>query len=189
MMYLHLYIVFFTIGLFGFGGGYAMLPLIFQSVQEFGFMSASEFSNLVALSQVTPGPVSVNAATYVGFHYGGLAGATVATLAIATPSFLLVLTVMKFMDKYSHSQGLQNIMKGIKPATAGLILAAAIFISQTAIFNGPVDKLLTLTNPLDYLNILPLLIFLCTILLVAKFKMNPIFITILMGIAGAVLCG
>ena len=77
-MYLYLFSMFFRIGLFSFGGGLAMLPLIFQSVQDFGFMSAEEFSDLVALSQVTPGPIAVNAATYVGFNYSGVLGAGVA---------------------------------------------------------------------------------------------------------------
>ena len=80
-----LFAAFFKIGLFSFGGGMAMLPIIYQSVQQFGFMSSEEFSNLVALSQVTPGPVAVNAATYVGLMYGGLPAAIVATIGICLP--------------------------------------------------------------------------------------------------------
>ena len=94
MIYLYLFTVFFRIGIFSFGGGLAMLPLIFQSVQSFGIMSAHEFSNLVALSQVTPGPIAVNAATYVGFNYAGIPGAAVATLGVCVPSFILVLIVL-----------------------------------------------------------------------------------------------
>ena len=85
MIYLYLFTMFFRIGLFSFGGGLAMLPLIFQSVQDFGIMTSQEFSDLVALSQVTPGPVAVNAATYVGFNYSGLPGALTATLGVCLP--------------------------------------------------------------------------------------------------------
>ena len=80
MIYVTLFVMFFRIGLFSFGGGLAMLPLIFQSVKDFGMMTASEFSDLVALSQVTPGPIAVNAATYVGFNGAGIPGALAATL-------------------------------------------------------------------------------------------------------------
>ena len=86
MIYITLFVMFFRIGLFSFGGGLAMLPLIFQSVKDFGMMTASEFSDLVALSQVTPGPIAVNAATYVGFNGAGIPGALAATLGVALPS-------------------------------------------------------------------------------------------------------
>ncbi|MEG0156706.1 MAG: chromate transporter, partial [Anaerovoracaceae bacterium] len=104
MSYVYLFTIFFRIGLFGFGGGVAMLPLIFQSVQTFGIMDTEEFSNLVALSQVTPGPIAVNAATYVGQAYAGFWGAAVATISVALPSFIIILVVMKFLEKYKESK-------------------------------------------------------------------------------------
>ena len=189
MVFLNLYMMFFITGLFGFGGGYAMLPLIFQRVQEFGQMSAQEFSNLVALSQVTPGPVSVNAATYVGYNFAGLPGAAIATLGIATPSFILVLLVMSFMDKYYNRKGVQGVMNGIKPATAGLIGAAAFFIGKTVMVNSQVLPVSTIAQVFEYLNVLPFIIFICTIILIAKYKVNPIIITLIMGSIGAFLCG
>lgn len=105
MMYAYLFTIFFKIGLFGFGGGLAMLPLIFQSVQTFGIMSSQEFSNLVALSQVTPGPMAVNAATYVGFNYAGIPGAMVATLGVCLPAFILMIIVFKFIQRFNDSKG------------------------------------------------------------------------------------
>ena len=189
MVLLNLYVMFFSIGIFGFGGGYAMLPLIFQRVQEFGQMSAQEFSDLVALSQVTPGPVSVNAATYVGYNYAGMPGAVAATLGIATPSFILVIVVMSFMDKYYKSKGIQGVMNGIKPATVGLIASAAFFIGQTVMVNSQVLPVSRFAGIFDYLNVLPFIMFICTITMIAKFKINPIIITLVMGIIGAMLCG
>ena len=108
MIYASLFAMFFRIGLFSFGGGLAMLPLIFQSVQDFGMMTAAEFSDLVALSQVTPGPIAVNAATYVGFNGAGIPGALAATLGVSLPSFILILIVVKFLERFQESKGIQG---------------------------------------------------------------------------------
>jgi chromate transporter len=89
-IYLQLFLIFFRIGIFGFGGGMAMLPLMFQGVSYFGLMTKEEFADLVAISQVTPGPIAVNAATYAGFSVSGVAGAFFATLGVAIPAFILV---------------------------------------------------------------------------------------------------
>lgn len=189
MMYLYLFSMFFRIGLFSFGGGLAMLPLIFQSVQDFGFMSAEEFSDLVALSQVTPGPIAVNAATYVGFNYSGVLGAGVATLGVCLPSFVLILIVMKFMEKFKESKGLEGAFLGIRPVTVGLIGAAAIFVAETVLVDGKLFSMRLLTDPAGYINVIPCVIFAVTLVLAGKFKISPIKITILMAVVGAFLCG
>ncbi|WP_027399728.1 chromate transporter [Anaerovorax odorimutans] len=185
MAFINLFLMFFRIGIFSFGGGYAMLPLIFQSVKDFNVMTASEFSKLVALSQVTPGPVAVNAATYVGFNYAGLGGAFVSTFGVALPSFVLVILVMHFMEKFKESKGLQAVFFGIRPATVGLIASAVVFISETSLLNGPLISKNFIINIESYVNVLPCIIFICTIILVGKFKISPIKITILAGIIGA----
>ena len=100
MMLLTLFIEFFKIGLFSFGGGTAMLPLIYQAIQPFGVMSVADFSDMVALSQVTPGPVAINAATFVGLKFAGLPGTVVATIAICIPCFVIMLIVMKLLEKF-----------------------------------------------------------------------------------------
>ncbi len=181
----NLFIMFFRIGLFSFGGGYAMLPLIFQSVQEFGIMTAVEFSRLVALSQVTPGPIAVNAATYVGYQYAGVGGAAVSTIGVTLPSFILVLTVMHFMKKFEESKSLHAVLGGIRPATVGLIASAVIFLAENSIFNGPVFSVGFIENAKEYINLLPCIIFIGTILLAGKFNVGPIKLTILAGIIGA----
>lgn len=189
MIFVYLFTIFFRIGLFSFGGGLAMLPLIFQSVQDFGIMTAQEFSNLVALSQVTPGPIAVNAATYVGFTYAGLAGAAMATLGVCLPSFLLMLIVMKFMEQFKESRGLSGTFAGIRPVTVGLIGAAAIFVAETSLVNGNVFSLNWLEHPGSYINVIPCVICAVTLVLAGRFKISPIKITILMAVVGAVLCG
>ena len=185
--FLNLFLMFFRIGLFSFGGGYAMLPLIFQGVQEFGIMTASDFSRLVALSQVTPGPIAVNAATYVGYQYAGVGGAAVATIGVSLPSFLLVLIVLHFMQRFEESGSLNAVLYGIRPATVGLIASAVVFLAETSIFSGPLLSLQLIENIKEYINLLPCLIFIGTIVLAGKFKIGPIKLTILAGIVGALM--
>lgn len=173
MSIFYLFLLFFRIGLFSFGGGYVMLPLIYQGIQEFGLMSAEEFSRLVALSQVTPGPVAINAATYVGYQYAGITGAVVATIGVALPSIVLVLVVSHFIIKFKESQGLNGILAGIRPVTIGLLSSAVVFVAQVSIFTG------------TDINLLSAAICAVVILLSGIFKINPITLTILAGIAGA----
>lgn len=189
MMYLHLFLMFFRIGVFNFGGGLAMLPLIFQSVQDFGVMSAQEFSDLVALSQVTPGPIAVNAATYVGFNYAGIGGAAVATLGVALPSFVIILIVVKFLDKYQDSRTLQGVFYGIRPVTVGLIAAAVLFVSEEVLVRGHIISMQLFTEGIGYFNLPAIAMFAVTLLLVCVFKIRPIKLMVIMGIAGALLCG
>ena len=181
----NLFFMFFRIGIFSFGGGYAMLPLIFQGVQEFGIMSAAEFSRLVALSQVTPGPIAVNAATYVGYQYAGLGGSAAATIAVALPSFVLVLLVMHFMQKFEESRAMNAVLSGIRPATVGLIASAVIFLAENSIFNGSLLSAEIITNTKEYINLLPCAIFVGTMALAGKFNVGPIKLTLLAGLVGA----
>lgn len=176
---IRLFLIFFRIGLFSYGGGLAMLPLIFQSVQEFGLMGHSEFSNLVAISQVTPGPIAVNAATYVGLKYAGLGGAAAATLGVVLPSFLIMLVVMKFMDRYYNSIGVQGALCGMRPVVVGLIAAAAVFVAET-----------TFTFELKADNMIMAGMAVITLVLAGKTRISPIWLAVIMGIAGAfLLCG
>ncbi len=174
MIYLKLFLVFAKIGVFGFGGGMAMLPMIYQGAQSFGLMSADEFSNLVAISQVTPGPMAVNAATYVGFNCAGYAGAVAATFGVAVPSFILVTLACYFISKFKESKAIEGAFAGIRPVTVGLIGAAVIFMGQSAF---------------ETISLVPCLITLGTVILVGKFKVSPIAIVIAAGVIGAILCG
>lgn len=189
MIFIYLFSVFFRIGLFSFGGGLAMLPLIFQSVQDFGFMSADDFSDLVALSQITPGPIAVNAATFVGYNYAGIPGAAIATLGVSLPAFVIMLIVMKCLDKFQSSSTLQGALSGIRPVTVGLIAAASVFVAENVLVKGKLITIDLLTGFVDYINVVPCLIFVATLILAGKFKLNPIVICIIMGIIGAILCG
>lgn len=174
MIYFQLFFVFARIGLFGFGGGMAMLPMIYQGAKTFNLMSAEEFSNLVAISQVTPGPIAVNAATYVGYHCAGTAGAMAATFGVAFPSFVLVMLVCFFVTRFRNSRIVEGAFAGIRPVTVGLIAAAVVFMAQG------------LEHGIDFVSAA---LIAGTVILIGKVKVSPILIVIGAGLIGAFLCG
>lgn len=184
-LYLQLFLAFFKIGLFGFGGGYGILPLIYQSVLEFGFMDASEFSRLVALSQVTPGPIAVNAATYVGYQCAGVGGALAATFGVALPSLFLVLLVYHFLTKFKTNTTLNSVLSGIRPATVGLLASAVIYLSVGSLFPEGTTALSLLQDPLGHINWLPVVFFVIVAVLSGWVKISPIKLTLLAGLVGA----
>ncbi|MGN0866352.1 MAG: chromate transporter [Oligosphaeraceae bacterium] len=142
MSLLALYLLFAKIGVFTFGGGYAMIPF-FQDelVSRHALMTSAEFADIVALAQMTPGPVGLNAATYIGQQQAGLPGALAATLGVATPSLILGLLVAIFLRSYEKSRHWQGVLCGIRPATLGLIAASVIFFAETSLFTAPVAAL------------------------------------------------
>lgn len=142
MTLLSLYLLFVKIGFLTFGGGYAMIPL-FQDelVTHLGVMSASEFADIVALAQMTPGPVGLNAATYVGQRQAGLLGALTATLGVITPSLILGMAIAALLKTFEKNRHWQAILCGVRPATLGLIAAAVIFFADTSLFTAPLASL------------------------------------------------
>ena len=187
MILLRLFIAFFKVGLFSFGGGNAMLPLIYQRIQEFGDLDGSVFSDMVALSQVTPGPVAVNAATFVGLKAGGLPGSVAATLGVCLPCFIIMLIVIRLLDKYRNSTIVEGAFAGIRPVTIGLLLSAVMFMMDSVLVKGPVVTA-ELADP-GYYNLIPLGIFTASILLMSLVKMKPLHVMLLMGAAGAIIYG
>ncbi len=138
----YLYFLFLKIGLFTFGGGYAMIQL-FQDelVTRHKFISPEDFANMVALAQVTPGPVGLNAATYVGYRQLGFTGALAGTLGVITPSLILVTLAAVFFLTFQKNRYIQGVMTGIRPATLGLICAAVIFFAESSVFRGELSVL------------------------------------------------
>lgn len=138
MIFIELFYTFFIIGLFGFGGGYGMLSLIqTEIVRHHQWLSSAEFTNIVAISQMTPGPIGINAATYCGYTvvenagYGmGLSvlGSAVATFALVLPSFILMVLIAKMFMQYMQTQLVQDVFSGIRPAVVGLLGAATLLL-------------------------------------------------------------
>lgn len=138
MIYLQLFYLFFKIGLWGFGGGFAMYSMIqFEVVERYGWLTAGEFADIIAISQMTPGPVSINCATYVGYQAGhGVFGAVLASLALCLPSIVLMWLVLRFLFKHKENQYVKYVLALLKPAIAGLILAAGgMLISPDTFFD------------------------------------------------------
>jgi len=134
MLFLELFLTFFKIGAFTFGGGYAMLPLVQAAVIEKGWLSETQIVDFIAVSESTPGPFAINIATYVGSQMGGIFGAFCCTLGVVLPSFIIILLVAKFFEKFKNSKTVSGCMSGLKPAVIGLISSAVISIGTTVFF-------------------------------------------------------
>lgn len=173
MIYLQLFCVFFRIGLFSFGGGYAVLSLIQKDVVEkFNWVSVSEFTEIVALSQVTPGPIAINSATYIGYTVtGNIFGSMFTTLGVVMPSFLVLFALVLFLNKYKDSLIIERAFKALRPVVLGLILAAG----------------LALLKPENFIDIKSYIIFFGAVILSLKWNVEVIPLIIGSGILGIVL--
>lgn len=175
MIYLQLFWAYLKIGIFGFGGGYAMLSMIeFEVVDHYGWMSIEEFSDMVALSQMTPGPVSINIATFIGYTVGGFWGSMVATAAIVMPSLLLLVFVLRFLFKNKENYIVKTTLSSMKPVIAGLIFVAALMMMNPETF---ADFGLHGSN---------ISVIICAVSFIATYfaKINPILLIIASGLVG-----
>ncbi|MCC8132221.1 MAG: chromate transporter [Tannerellaceae bacterium] len=181
MIYLQLLWVYLKIGIFGFGGGYAMLSLIQADVVDnYKWITLQEFTDIVVISQMTPGPIGINSATYIGYtavmnagYPPGMAvlGSCMATFAVCLPSFILVLIISYFFSRFKNNKYVEAAFMGLRPATVGLIAAAALLLMNRE-------------NFIDYKSFL---IFGTAFILTWKFKIHPILMILLAGIAGLTL--
>ena len=169
MLYLQLFLTFFKIGVFGFGGGYAMISLIqAEVVANHGWISAAQFADIIAISQVTPGPIAINSATYIGYTAtGSVWGSALATLGVCTPSLIIMLIASHFYLRMKDNPYVSQVMKALRPVVIGLILAAVLL-------------LLTPDNFIDWKSYL---IF-GAVLVAAMRKVSPILLIVLAGVAG-----
>lgn len=130
---IQLFMTFFKIGAFSFGGGYAMLPLLEEEViRNHGWMTSGEFIDIFAISEMTPGPIAVNAATFLGFRVGGFLGAVVSTFAVILPSFIVISIIFASLSKFKSSKYVSWIFEGIRPIVIGLIMAAGVTVSKSS---------------------------------------------------------
>ena len=189
MIFLQLFITFFQIGLFGFGGGYGMLSLIQgEVVRHWGWMTTQEFTDIVAISQMTPGPIGINSATYCGYtavHNAGMGdtmamlGSLTATFALVLPSFILMILISKMFLKYMKHPTVQSIFAGLRPAVVGLLAAATLLLCTPENFSTPKE------NPWQFW--ISVLLFLATFIGTKVFKVNPIKMIVMAGFAGLLL--
>ena len=142
MIYIQLFYEFFKTGLFAIGGGLATLPFLYNLSDKTGWFTHTDLTNMIAVSESTPGPIGVNTATYVGFTVGGLPGAIVATLGLVAPSIIVILIIASFLKAFRDSRIVDSAFYGLRPASTGLIAAAGIPVIVTSILS--VDSLYTL---------------------------------------------
>lgn len=173
MIYLQLFWVYLKIGLFGFGGGYAILSLIqHEVVERYGWITNQEFTDIVAISQMTPGPIGINTATYIGYtSTGNVWSSVLATFAICLPSFVLVLLISFYLNKFRENRYIDAFFKALKPVTVGLIAAAALYLMTKETF-------------FDYTAYI---LFFASLALSLFTRIHPIAMVVLAGMAGIVL--
>jgi chromate transporter len=168
---IEIFLTFAKIGAFSFGGGLAMLPMIEKEiVYNHKWLTAQEFIDVVAISEMTPGPIAVNASTFVGYKVAGIPGAIAGSIGVAIVSFMLITLLAKFFMKIKDTKETQAVFKGIRPAVLGLILSAGISIGKTA-----------------FVDIKSIGVAVIVFLGIWRFKVNPILGIILAGVMGAVL--
>ena len=190
MIILKLFITFFKIGLFTFGGGYAMIPMIQEEMCKHGWMSVAEFADVLAIAEMTPGPIAVNAATFVGYRAAGIAGGLLATIGVICPSLILGIIVAKFFFKFSEHALLKGLFYGIRPVIVSLVTVALIAVSQTSIFKVQLDSQFIsglFTSPLTHIDFASLFVMIASLLVMLKLKLHPIITLVGSAVTGIIL--
>lgn len=181
MIYLYLFLEFFKVGLFTFGGGYAMIPLIKEVVLSHGWMSEEHFIDMIGLSEVTPGPIAVNMATFIGNEQGGILGSALATIGVILPAFIIMLLISILLKKFMKNKYVQSSLKGIKSVAIALITSSAIILLSDVLFPySYVNGNFTVSFNIDLIKIFVLIIagyFLLRIIF--KKKISPIFVILM----------
>ena len=175
---LQLLISYLKIGFFGFGGGYAMLSLIHSEVVvRNGWLTNGEFSDIVAISQMTPGPIAINSATYIGYEVAGVMGSVVATIAVCLPSLTIMMLITRFFLRLHDNRYVQGVVQGMRPVVVGMIASAAMLL----IFPHSEDGR-------SFIDLWSWVIFFITLYASAR-KVNPIQLIVLSGLAGVIIYG
>lgn len=176
MIYIQLFLSFLQIGLFSIGGGYAAMPLIQeQVVRSHTWLSMSEFTDLITIAEMTPGPIAVNSATFVGIRIAGIGGAVVATLGCILPSCFIVSLLFFIYHKYKGVSTLQSILSSLRPAVVALIASAGFSILQLVLFGDG-------TIQLQAINWIGGILFLGAFIVLRKWKSNPILVMAACGV-------
>ena len=180
MIYVKLFWSFFQVGLFSIGGGYAALPLIHNQVVDMhGWLSMSEFADVITISQMTPGPIAINSATFVGIRIAGLPGAIIATIGCVFPSCVIVLTLAFIYYKFRGLSTVQGVLNGLRPAVIALIASAGLALVELSFWNGK-----GISGNFQNLDAFAVIIFAIALVILRKWKVNPVFVMLGAGIIG-----
>lgn len=181
MIYLLLFVEFFKIGIFSFGGGYATMPFLYHISEVYGWFSYEELSKMLAISSITPGPVGLNVATFAGFKTAGVLGSVNATLAIMLPSFAVVILISKILGKFKDNFYTKAVLYALRPAAAAMIAAVGVRLFKTYIFSGTAKGLA------GSVDVKALLLFILLVLISLKLKKDPLVYLIIGAISGILL--
>ena len=180
MIYLKLFLSFVQIGMFSIGGGYAAIPLIKNQVVELNkWLTMTEFADLVTIAEMTPGPIAINSATFVGIRIAGIPGALIATFGCILPSSIIVLTFAYLFKKYKNLSVIQGVLNGLRPAVVALISSAGLSLLTLALWGNKSQKI-----QLSNINYVAFVMFLIALFMLRKFKLNPILVMFTTGIIG-----
>lgn len=186
MIYLELFWSFFQVGLFSVGGGYAAMPVIQeQIVHNHAWLTMNEFVDIITIAEMTPGPIAINAASFVGMKIAGGWGGIIATLGCIVPSCILVLTVAYFYVKYKNIWLMQGILSGLRPIVVALIASAGLSILWLALFDGNIASWIQIR--LSMLNGVTAILFGVGFWSLRRFKTQPIYVMLGCGLLGLVL--
>ena len=189
MIYFQLFYTFFLIGLFTFGGGYAMIPMIEDQIVGKGWMTDAQLSDFIAISESTPGPFAINISTFVGSQTAGIFGAVCSTIGVVLPSLIIIVLVAIILSKFLKNRFVQGALNGVKPVIIGLIAATAIiFFVKMALFAGnPIFSQTVVFNRAGLALLIVLASFAFIYKIGQKKSLNPILLLLLSAVLGIVL--
>jgi chromate transporter len=184
MLFLELFYSFFKIGLFSFGGGYAMIPLIQREIETHQWISTQDYINIISISEMTPGPIAVNTATFVGYKAGGIFGGFLATFGVVLPSLILILIASYFFNKFKDHPLLKSLLWGIKPVVVALIVGATIFVARNTLFRdlSALTEIFTI-EVFQGINLAGVGIFVVSLVML-RFRVHPILVIIIAASSG-----
>lgn len=183
MIYFELFWSFFQIGLFSIGGGYAAMPLIqHQAVDVHSWLTMTQFADIMTIAEMTPGPIAINSATFVGIQTAGLPGAVIATFGCITPSCVIVMTLAYVYYRFRGLTMVQGILAGLRPAVASMIASAGISLLILSFYGQR-----TFPDDLTDINYISVFIFCGALLILRKWKVNPVCVMVGAGVVGVLL--
>ena len=190
MIYLQLFLTFLKVGAFAFGGGYAMLSLIGDSVLKYGWMTEEDLLNFVGVETVIPGPIAVNMATYIGYEQGGFLGALLATIGVVLPSFIIILIVAACIKNLLKYPPVKTFIASMRPALGGLIVSVAVTMALTVFFG--IDTVSTINLSFDPRTLVVLAVVMAIPIIwkrIKKKEFSSILLVVISGIVGILLFG
>ncbi len=181
MIYLTMFLEFFKVGLFSVGGGLATLPFMFELTEKYNWFTAEELTNMIAVSESSPGPIGVNMATYVGNTTNGVLGGVLTTVALVLPSLIVILIVASILQRFKENKTVKRLFYGLRAAVAGLLLSSVLSVfAQNFIISGVAD----IFAMIDYKKVL---LFAALVFMVFKFKKHPIVYIMIGAVSGILL--